>query len=231
MRKFVLRAMLAGAVLTAGASQTASATPPPTYSWTGNGYYCAGSVFTTCFSIDLSWTNNVATLTIGNAVDVGDLIKAAGLFNLGAAYPYTVGGQAGYGAPPPSDLSNYCNSPLNDCVYASTNTQGSEIPDGQSGTWTFTFTSLDGTQTNTVLSGAGVSVAGHFISATTGSCSIKPSVDASGNVIWVEALPVNPACGAGSTVPEPASMILMATGLVSLAGMGLVRRRRNKLDS
>jgi hypothetical protein len=231
MRKFVLRAMLAGAVLTAGASQAAWADG----TWGGNGSYCGGSTYSTCFSVTMTWTGNVATLTIFNAVGEDDLIKAAGLFNLGQAYAYTVGGQADYSAPPPIDLSNYCNSPLDDCAYAVNNGTANPatttmIADGQTGTWTFTFTSLSGSGLDTVLGSAGISVAGHFISGPN-NCSTKPIVSIVGGVGTVNQGPFNPACGGGSVVPEPASMVLLATGLVSIAGMGLVRRRRNKLDS
>ena len=223
MRKILLKAMLVGAVLTAGASRPAWAG-----TWGANGHYCAGSTYITCFTITLSWTSNVATLTVLNEAGEGDLIKAIGLFNLGQAYAYTVGGQAGYAAPPPNDLQNYCNSPTLDCAYAVTNSQGFMVADGQTGTWTFTFSTLSASDLDTVLSGAGISVAGHFISGP-GNCSTKPIVNSDGTF---NSGPLDPNCtGPGTPVPEPASMVLLATGLVSMAGMGFLRRRRNKLDS
>jgi hypothetical protein len=213
LRKTVVKGLAVTALL-AGATQPAFADG----SWSGNGSYCAGSTFITCFSVDMSWAGNVVTLSASNLGSEGDLIKAIGLFNLPDDVAYTVGGQSGYGAPPPFDLSNL---PA-ERAYAVTNDQGSMPGDGEDGTWTFTFTGFGGSSSEFDDFISGASVGAHFISGPNG-CSTKPIVNADGSF---NEGPLDPACGGGTTVPEPATMLLLATGLVGLGGATAFRRRK-----
>jgi hypothetical protein len=164
---------LAAAALLAGTAQDAAAVD-----WGGNGNYCAGNLYNTCFSVNLSWTGQVATLTVENFTGEGDLIKAVGITNISNIaddFLFTLGGQAGYcrsgiDAGCPNEIGGLPsgNGQYDNAAVAATNDQGSMVADGGSGTWTFTFPA--GFDMSNL---ANANVGGHFISGPAGGAFAK----------------------------------------------------------
>ena len=218
VRTLVLVSLLAGA-----SASTARADG----SWAGNGSYCGGSSFSTCFSIAMTWTGNVVRLEFLNAAGEDDLIYSIGLFNLPAGawtYALTAGTTAGFDEPPSNDLSNFPSASAYGTVLGpGGGGPGSAVSDGNSGVLYITFSGVVGNFDSFIQN---ASVGGHFASGPEG-CSTKPIVTSEG---IVNQGPYDEACG-GTSVPEPATMVLLATGLVGLAGAGAIRRRRQHQDA
>jgi hypothetical protein len=237
------RGIFAGLGLAAAMAAPASAT-----SWGGNGgSYCGGDVFSTCFSVDLSWTVSGAGPTTFTTLLVVLKLRNDDTFNSGLKW-FGVGldqlpadivsdftsGPAGYQDPPPQDISNP-GGPFTPGVAEAANPGGSD-PGTSFRTWNFTFTGDARTiaQWDLLMQKAGV---GYHAGGTTCG-STKVEVHGSNTTTGLGPYVTNhgAASDCDDTVsppteitPEPLSITLMATGLVGLAGAGFIKRRRNQV--
>jgi len=191
---------------------------------TGAGGQCGGSNFATCAAVSLTWdaATQKATLTITNLGNADAVFKAVGLTNLPAGYQWDIATSTlnGWGTPPPNDLGGdgipgavaQVNAPKDNVTHD----KGIDV--GESLTFVFDFHGLTTQQI------AQVGVVVHAISGPAG-CSTKVAFNSSG-AITNSPTGGYSGCGA-STVPEPATIGLVTTGLVGLGGAGFLRRRKH----
>lgn len=206
------RALMLAAVLAVGGVGTANA-------WVNNSA-CAGGNFVTCASVDLSWSGNVVTLKATNLgpgnwrlVGLVNLAMSPGSWTVSAPTNWVAGGQ----------MNDF--DPERAITTALSGNTNSLVPGGPY-EWVFTFTNLTAAQVDQMMQGAEVAI--HAISGPEG-CSSRIAIGdgyAYGND------PLNPECTDEppfTEIPEPATMVLLATGLIGLAGAQFRRRRNGKV--
>jgi hypothetical protein len=184
---------------------------------------CGGNSFATCASVTLATdaSGTFTTLSVTNLAGEGDVYKTVGLINIPADVTVTItSAPAGYtpvSEDPDINIVGY--NDFGSGAQAPPTDNGLE--DGESGVWVFTF-SRALTQQEIDALGFGV----HAISGPN-NCSTQFGVLAGGAVNNVDE-EAYARCGSETTVPEPITMTLLATGLAGMGGAGFVRRRNKK---
>lgn len=187
----------------------------------GEGTYdvCGGDNFETCatVTIDFDEVTNTLQVDIANTSTNGDFFTAFGFQDLADGVNATGvdGGFTGWtfvnGGP--TDIQA-------DAGWVGTTGDPATTGIGNDGnTYSFTLT-FDGDPNL-----AGATFALHSQAGPNG-CSTKLFIDPNGNVNTIDAPSAE--CGGTTTVPEPITMSLLATGLAGMGGAGLVRRRNKK---
>ena len=178
--------------------------------------YCGGNTFSTCATINtISFSGGVLTLQVTNTSgSASSVFTQIGLANLGGAFTVTNFGASGDGSwsQGTTGLSGagIQNVVIGGAADAPSPTNG--LHDGETVTFTFTLTgSPDLTDLQLAIHDQGGSPGGECASST--------------KLVVTGGVANDPTCGS-TTVPEPMTMSLLATGLAGMGGLGAFKRRR-----
>ena len=201
--------------------------------WAGNGTYCGGNTFSTCVSINMTWSNNSGTSTLVTLVMSNQSTTAGlkwfsvGLDNMPAGLTYSsTGSDLGFDDPG----SGHSGSMFPPTIYSQGVSGGADQGYQVNRTFYFSFSSGASQNWTNLLNAAGVGLHAGGVTINNTSCSTKFEVRDQNGVFGANGADgSNLACEPSittTTTPEPASMVLLATGLVAMSGAGFLRRRK-----
>ena len=212
-----------GAATALAAAMATNAWAFPTYT---NTEVCGGNNYYTCVTLTSSYDagTNTLRLDVANTSTQGDFFTAIGIGNLPAGVTITAVSDNHPGTwvldSDLSDLSNPGGGNPGPFEFAGVDKTGNpnEALGNDGNTYTFYFTFSAPVDPST-LALAFRSQAGP--TACSGSAKLYVDTDGTKNSGYSEL------CGPPTTtVPEPITMTLMATGLASMGGVGAIRRRK-----